>query len=160
MTPPANAFENFALRNRNPTITKPTTHNEPKAQRNKNPNLIDSVILPADLPFLSCSSPFGSVSDFGAFGSFADFTPTSPLSSTTKPLDLSALPPDLVVILKNIQKRDPTTRSKAVSDLPSKLPPEIDDQTLETLLAIWVPPKYRSPRLTADHTLCAAGNRL
>jgi hypothetical protein len=78
------------------------------------------------------------VSDFGAFGSFGDFTPTSPLSSTTRPLDLSSLPPELVVIVKNVQKRDPTTRSKALQDLQSKLAEGIDDQSIEGLLNVWV----------------------
>lgn len=77
-------------------------------------------------------------SDAGAFGSFGDFTPTSPLSSTTRPLDLTPLPPELVVIVKNIQKRDATTKSKAIQDLQTKITSGLDDLTLDLLLPIWV----------------------
>ena len=77
-------------------------------------------------------------SDFGAFGSFGQFTPSSPLSSTTKPLDLSLLPPELVVIVKNIQKRDATTRSKGLQDLRTKAIDDLDEQSMECLLNVWV----------------------
>ena len=77
-------------------------------------------------------------SEFGAFGSFGDFTPSSPLSSTTRPLDLPPLPPELVVILKGLQKRDATTRSKAVQDLQTKISDDLSEQTLESLLNVWV----------------------
>jgi hypothetical protein len=74
---------------------------------------------------------------FGAFG-FGDFAPNSPLSAATRPLDLSFLPPELVVIVKNIQRRDPTTRLKAVQDLQTRIADGLDDQSLDALLNIWV----------------------
>jgi hypothetical protein len=88
-------------------------------------------------------------SDFGAFG-FGDFTPSSPLSSTTRPLDLSPLHPELVVIIKNIQRRDPTTRMKAVQDLQTKITQDLDEQSMESLLNIWVAPL---PIANPDHAL-------
>lgn len=81
------------------------------------------------------SSNFGA---FGSFGLFGDFNPSSPLSSTVRPLDLTPLPPELVVIVKNIQKRDATTRSKAVQDLQAKISDGLDEKSLESLLVIWV----------------------
>jgi E3 ubiquitin-protein ligase listerin len=92
---------------------------------------------------LTCSnSAFGGSSEFvGGFGSFTSFgeaVHSSPLSSTPRPLDLTSLPPELVVILKNIQKRDSTTKAKGVQDLTTKLSQAIDDHTLEQLLNIWV----------------------
>ena len=66
-----------------------------------------------------------------------DFT-ISPLSPTTHPLDLTLLPPELVVILKNIQKKDAITKYKAVQDLQTKITDGLDDHTLEILLHIWV----------------------
>lgn len=77
-------------------------------------------------------------SEFGAFGSFGQFTPSSPLSSTTKPIDLTLLPPELVVIVKNIQKRDATTRSKALQDLRTKTADELDEKSMDCLLNAWV----------------------
>ena len=85
-------------------------------------------------------------SDSGAFGSFGDFTPSSLLSSTTRPLDLTSLPPELVVILKNVQKRDPTTKSKAIQDLQTKITDGLDDLTLDLLLPIWVIHPRSSPQ--------------
>ena len=104
------------------------------------------------------SSSFKS-SEFGAFGSFGDFTPSSPLSSAAHPLDLTHLPPELVVIVKNIQKRDPTTRAKGVQDLQIKIKDGLDEVGLDSLLGIWVLlPLHR--QLTLDHPVSSAGNRL
>ena len=83
-------------------------------------------------------SPTPVSSGFGAFGSFGDFAPSSPLLTTSRPLDLSPLPPELVVIVKNIQKRDATTRSKALQDLQSKIADGLVDQSIDNLLPIWV----------------------
>ena len=96
-------------------------------------------------------------SEFGTFGSFGDFTPSSPLSSTNRPLDLTPLPPELVVIVKNIQKRDSTTRSKAVQDLQTKISDDLSEQTLENLLSIWVLIRLRI-EVDVDHSLSAIGD--
>lgn len=77
-------------------------------------------------------------SDFGTFGSFGDFTPSSPISSTPRPIDLTALPPELVVVFRNIQKRDVTTRAKAAQDLQARLAAGVDEQTIDAMLNIWV----------------------
>lgn len=84
-------------------------------------------------------------SDFGAFGSFGDFS-SSPLSQTIRPLGLSNLPADLIVIIKNLQKRDATTKSKALQDLHVKISQGLDETTIENLQNIWVGPLHRSAK--------------
>jgi len=79
-----------------------------------------------------------SSSDFGGFGLFGDFSPSSPLSSTAKLLDLRSLPPELVVTVSNIQKRDSTTRTKGLQDLQTKIADGLEDSTQDALLNIWV----------------------
>jgi hypothetical protein len=76
-------------------------------------------------------------SDFGGLGSFGGFS-GSPLSQTTRPLDYGNLPADLIVILKNAQKRDAITKSKALQELNDKINAGLDDVAIEKLLAIWV----------------------
>jgi len=106
-----------------------------------------------------CYSPTLVSSGFGAFGSFGDFAPSSPLFLTTRPLDLTPLSPELVVIVKNIQKRDATTRSKAVQDLQSKIADGLDDQSIDNLLPIWA--HSRSQRkLIVGYPLSSIGNGL
>ena len=100
-----------------------------------------------------CSSAFTS----SEFGSFGDIAPSSPLSSTNRLVDLTPLPPELVVIVKNIQKRDTTTRSKAVQDLQTKISDDLSQETLENLLTVWVLIPSRS-EVDVDHSLSAIGD--
>ena len=98
-------------------------------------------------------------SESGAFGSFGDFIPSSPLSSTTRPLDLGSLPPELVVIAKNIQKRDATTKAKGLQDLQAKITEGLEEHVLDSLLNIWVSLELLS-LLTLDHSISSASHRL
>ena len=68
-------------------------------------------------------APDGGLSSGGAFGSPLSFgttssSPLSPLSYIYEPLDLSNIStPNVVVAIKNLQKRDSTTKSKALEEL-------------------------------------------
>jgi hypothetical protein len=55
-------------------------------------------------------------SGFGGFGGFT--TPSSTLSDISEPLDLAAVSDaNVVVSLKNLLKKDKTTKAKALDDL-------------------------------------------
>ena len=66
-------------------------------------------------------APDGGLASGGAFGSplsFGTTSPSSPLSYIYEPLDLSNISePNVVVAIKNLQKKDSTTKSKALEEL-------------------------------------------
>lgn len=76
-------------------------------------------------------SAFGG-SSFGAFGS------SSPLSYITEPPDLSGISdPNVGVALKNLSKKDSTTKAKALEDLQAHVTSP-DQEIEEALLEAWV----------------------
>jgi hypothetical protein len=124
-------------------LTFKDDYDEQENERFKNAYRVDYPLW----AYLICYRSSFASSDFGAFGSFGDFTLSSPLSSTSRPIDLTSLPPELVVVVKNIQKRDATTRAKAVQDLQARLAAGVDEQTVDTLLSIWVSPSRTRPNM-------------
>jgi len=77
------------------------------------------------------NSPFGSSQAFGTVSA-------SPLSYVYEPLDLAGIAePNVVVALKNLQKKDGTTKTKALEDLQTYISSEavarggIEDPLLE-----------------------------
>jgi hypothetical protein len=120
-----------------------TTHQQiqqqcPERQKEQEPQHLHRTTPQIPQLTLSSSFPPSDFDAFGGFGSFGSFTPSSPLSSTLRPLDFSTLPPDIVVIVKNLQKRDATTRFRAVGELQTRIAEGLDDQSLDSLLNIWV----------------------
>ena len=66
------------------------------------------------------SGAFGGVSDGAGFGSNFGVVASSPLSYVYEPPNLSGLSePNIVVAFKNLQKKDATTKAKALEDLQS-----------------------------------------
>ena len=68
---------------------------------------------------------------------------SSPLSHVYEPPDLNKLSdPNIVVAFKNLQKRDSTTKSKALDDIQAYVQPLSGSQDAleETLLETWVRP--------------------
>ena len=62
-----------------------------------------------------------------------------------------------MVIVKALQKRDATTRSKAIQDLQTKISDDLSAQTLESLLNVWVLiPLWRD--IDADHSISSLGD--
>lgn len=86
----------------------------------------------------SSSRAASGVSAFGGFGS----TSTGTLSYLTEPPNISSITdPNVVVAFKNLSKKDPTTKSKALEDLKSYVqanPFEKDGGVEEPLLEAWV----------------------
>ena len=79
-------------------------------------------------------SNFSSLSVFGA-------VPSSPLSYVYEPPDLNGISdPSVVVALKNLQKKDATTKAKALEDLKSfVLALEVEKGVVEdAILEAWV----------------------
>ena len=72
----------------------------------------------------------------GGFGAI----PSSPLSYVYEPPDLSSVPePNIIVAFKNLQKKDSTTKAKALEDL-QKYVAELDPKVgvEDTVLEPWV----------------------
>ena len=66
------------------------------------------------------SGAFGGAPDGAAFGISFGAVASSPLSYVYEPPDLSRLAePNIVVAFKNLQKKDATTKAKALEDLQS-----------------------------------------
>lgn len=84
--------------------------------------------------FLDGSGGFGDGVKNAAFGA----PNASQLSHVYEPPDLGAISdPNVVVSLKNIQKKDSTTKSKALDDLQSYVQ-SLQDNPKESLLEAWV----------------------
>ena len=80
---------------------------------------------------------FGSGFGTSSFGAVA----SSPLSYVYEPPDLTGLPePNLVVAFKNLQKKDATTKAKALEDLESYVssPGPTSEGLEEPILEAWV----------------------
>ncbi len=79
---------------------------------------------------------------FGGFGGFGASSSASSLSYLTEPPSLAAVSdPNIVVSLKNILKKDSTTKSKALEDLLSYVqahPYDQDGGVEEAVLEVWV----------------------
>lgn len=84
------------------------------------------------------SSNAATSSSFGGFGTSSTFSPAaSQLSFVTEPPDLSHVSDgNLVVLLKNLLKKDDTTKAKALEDLQNTLSSSSDVE--EPVLAAWV----------------------
>jgi hypothetical protein len=94
----------------------------------------------------------GSAFGFGnaSFGGFATFS--SPFSYLTELPDTSKVSdPHIVVILKSLFKRDPTTKAKALEDFQNLLSPSTDNTipVEDAVLDIWV---AVYPRISIDST--------
>lgn len=90
---------------------------------------------------------FGSSTGPSAFGA----VPSSPLSYVYEPPDLSEFSdPNVVVAFKNLQKKDGTTKAKALEELQAyvSLLGAESGGVEEVILTAWVgPPLSESPRL-------------
>lgn len=84
------------------------------------------------------SSNAATSSSFGGFGTPSTFSPAaSQLSYVTEPPDLSRVfDGNLVVLFKNLLKKDDTTKAKALEDLQSTLSGSSDVE--DPVLAAWV----------------------
>lgn len=84
------------------------------------------------------SSNAAASSSFGGFGSPSTFSPAaSQLSYVTEPPDLShVFDGNLVVLFKNLLKKDDTTKAKALEDLQNTLSSSADVE--EPVLTAWV----------------------
>lgn len=84
---------------------------------------------------------------FGQSLSSSFATPTSPLSYLNELPDLSAISDaNIVVLFKNLSKKDSTTKAKALEDLQSLIPKdEIEDAVLEAWISIY-------PRTSIDNS--------
>jgi hypothetical protein len=84
---------------------------------------------------------------FGASSSFGFATSSSQLSYVTEPPDLSAISdPNVVVYFRNLQKKDSTTKAKALEDLQTYIS-SLKESIEEPVLEAWVCPAsimYRS----------------
>lgn len=87
----------------------------------------------------AASSAFGGSGGFGGFGASAAFgASSSQLSYVSEPPDVSAISdPNVVVLLRNLSKRDSTTKAKALEDLQSHLQ-ALQGPVEEGLLEAWV----------------------
>ncbi|KTW28922.1 hypothetical protein T552_01550 [Pneumocystis carinii B80] len=81
------------------------------------------------------------------FGSYGNTRECNMLSFVIEPLDFEGIPPNLVVIFKNICKRDNTTRIKGLEDLSSCIDEDTDVVNEENVLKVW---SYLYPRLSID----------
>lgn len=87
------------------------------------------------------SSVFGGTQDGSGFGSGFGGVPSSPLSFVYNPPDLSGLSnPNVGVAFKNLQKKDSTTKAKALEDLQTFVTATADgkNELEEPLLEVWV----------------------
>lgn len=89
-------------------------------------------------PARSSNAASSSSSPFGGYGTTSTFSPAaSQLSYVTEPPDLShVFDGNLVVLFKNLLKKDDTTKAKALEDLQSTLSSSPDVE--EPVLAAWV----------------------
>ncbi|KAL1917410.1 uncharacterized protein VTP21DRAFT_3803 [Calcarisporiella thermophila] len=113
--------------------------NQPRVKGNQQPA---SSSRAAEL--LSSSTPALNTAALGGFAQFAQgiALPTalpaaSSQSSASDEPDLTDLNPDLVVILKKLSKRDPTTKLRALEELDAYIK-ESDLDTVCGLIGIWV----------------------
>ena len=89
-------------------------------------------------------APDGGLSSGGAFGSPSSFGTTSsssPLSYIYEPLDLSNISaPNVVVAIKNLQKKDSTTKSKALEELQAYVTSlsVVQGEVEGSVLEVWV----------------------
>lgn len=76
----------------------------------------------------------------GAFGRGFGAVPSSPLSYVYEPPELSAISePTIVVALKNVQKKDSTTKAKALEDLQKYVSGlDLKDALEDAVLEPWV----------------------
>ncbi len=81
-------------------------------------------------------------SGFGGFGGFSTASSGSSLSYLAEPPDFSSISDaNVVVSLKNLQKKDATTKAKALEELVAYVqahPHEQDGGTEEPILNAWV----------------------
>lgn len=87
------------------------------------------------------STAFGGVQDGSGFGSGFGGVASSPLSYVYEPPDLSGLSnPNVGVAFKNLQKKDSTTKAKALEDLQLSITSAADgkDGLEEPFLEVWV----------------------
>lgn len=92
----------------------------------------------------SSGRAFGGSAFGGGFGAstFGGFGSSSPLSYITEPPDLSAISdPNVVVALKNLSKKDSTTKAKALEDLQAHITSP-NQEVEEALLEAWVRSPY------------------
>ena len=90
-------------------------------------------------------APDGGFSSEGVFGSPSSFGTTSssssPLSYIYEPLDLSNISaPNVVVAIKNLQKKDSTTKSKALEELQAYVTSlsAVQGEVEGSVLEVWV----------------------
>ena len=77
----------------------------------------------------------------GWFGDGPDAFPFSPISYVYEPPDISAISePNVIVAFKNLQKRDPTTKIKALEELQSHVSTvgAKNGRVEETVVEAWV----------------------
>ena len=102
------------------------------------------------------SSGIFGAQDTGSGHGFLGFTPafgaiaSSPLTYIYEPPDLSSISePNVVVSLKNLQKKDSTTKSRALEDLQNYVS-RLESDTAgveEDILEAWVGPPWRSQHM-------------
>ncbi|KAF2102259.1 RING zinc finger protein-like protein [Rhizodiscina lignyota] len=95
----------------------------------------------------AASGAFGGA--FGPSSAVAAFSaPSSPLTYVSEPPDLSAISdPNIVVLFKNLSKKDGTTKAKALEELQTYIsasPGQIEDSFLDTWIAFY-------PRTSIDN---------
>jgi hypothetical protein len=94
---------------------------------------------------------------FGAFGSASPAfgASSSPLSYVSEPPDVSAISdPNVVVYLRNLSKRDSTTKAKALEDIQSYVT-SLDSPVEEGLLEAWI---KMYPRTSIDNAKAVRQN--
>ena len=88
----------------------------------------------------SSRAAFSTSSAFGTSSPSAFTTTSSALSYVTEPPDLSAISdPNLVVYFRNLQKKDSTTKAKALEDLQTYIS-SLEGSVEEAVLEAWVCP--------------------
>ena len=93
---------------------------------------------------VSSGKPFSSsgAGGFGGFGGFSTSSSGSSLSYLAEPPDFSSISDaNVIVSLKNLQKKDATTKAKALEDLVAYAqahPYEQNGGTEEPILDVWV----------------------
>jgi hypothetical protein len=85
---------------------------------------------------------------FGTSSPFGFTTSSSPLSYVTEPPDLSGISdPNVVVYFRNLQKKDSTTKAKALEDLQTYVS-SLKDPVEEAVLEAWI---KAFPRVSIDN---------